>query len=148
MADHRAEQVMDAFTTLVTGLATTGSNVVRDRPYDVEGSVNEALSVYQGPDNPADESPWPYIDSELTIYTDIHVRGASTTPISQTLNLIRKEMVLAIMADYTLALAGIVHEIEEGIAGAPDIEPGEKPIATQRVEWKAKYRRSITDPSA
>lgn len=138
---------MDAFTALVTGLTTTGSNVVRDRAYDVESNVAAALSVFQGADEQADESPWPFIDSELTVYTDVHVRESSDTPTSQTLNLVRKEMVVAIMADYTLGLS-FVHEIEEGIAGAPDIEPGEQPIAIQRIEWKVKYRRSITDPSA
>lgn len=148
MADHRAEQIMDAFIALVTGLATTSANVTRDRAYDVEGDVDAALSVYQGLDDPLDESPWPFIDSELMIYTDLHVRVSSATPISQTLNEIRKEMVVAVMADHTLGLAGIVHEIEEGAASAPDIESGEKPIATQRIEWKVKYRRSLTDPSA
>lgn len=147
MADHHAEQVMDAFTTSITGLATTGLNVIRDHAYDVDSGVAAALSVYQGSDEPVDESSWPFIDSELTIYTDVHASVGSSVPISQTLNQIRKEMVVAVMADYTLGLAGIVHEIEEGIASEPEIEPGDKPIAFQRVEWKVMYRRSVTDPS-
>ncbi len=147
MADHRAEQVMDAFTSLVMGLATTGANVVRDRVYDVPNDVDAALSIYIGSDEPIEESPWPYIDSLLTIYADINVRINSDVVVSQWLNLIRKEMVVAIMVDVTIGLS-FVHEIEESIANAPDMSHGEQPVAVQRTEWTVKYRRSITDPSA
>ncbi len=147
MADHRAEQIMDKVTALVTGLGTTGTNVMRDRVYDVAEKINAALSIYIGDDDPIDDSPWPYIDSLLTVYIDIHARNDSSIPVSKTLNRVRKELVLAIMVDVTLGLPLFVQEIEESIASAPIMNYGDQPISLQRTEWTVKYRRSLTDPS-
>lgn len=146
MADHHAEQIMAAVTTLLTGLATTGANVMRDRVYDVDAGVDQALSIYIRDDDPMEDSPWPYIDSMLTLYVDIHVRTGSDTPVSKTVNQIRKEMVIAILADYKMGLS-FVHEVVESIANFPATDYVEQPVVVQRTEWSIKYRRSQTDPS-
>jgi len=150
MADNRAEQIMDAFTTLVTGLTTTGSNVERDRAYAFDDSINYALAVYQGDDTPFDRTDqnWFNINHDLEVSIVIHARLASSTPISQTLNLIRKEITAAVLADYTLGLSFVIDTVE-GNSLKPVIDiGGEKPIAIQTFNWLVKYERSRTDPSA
>ena len=147
MADHKAEQIMVAFTAAVTGLATTGTNVKRDRVYPFTSLP--ALSVFQG-----DDVPVPYVnrnysidDFTLNIIIEIHVSNPDTTPISTTLNQIRKEIIIAIQADPLLGLSSFVLDTEEGTASRPLIEHVDKTNATQQMDFTVKYRRSRLDPS-
>ena len=139
---------MAAFTTAVTGLTTTGSNVERGRVYDVDPANAPALSIYQGADEPVegDSQAWPVRDSLLTVYVDIHVKQTSTA--ETTLNQVRKELAIALMADLSLGLS-FVHQIIEGAADDPERSgEAEKPTQTQRTTWQVHYRRSVTDPSS
>lgn len=151
MAAHRAEQIMVAFVSNVMGLTTTKNSVVRDRAYNVEDGDNTALSIYQGDDIPLEDGLQNLnnIDMTLTVIIEIHVKAASTEPISKILNKIRKEITIALqaVADPPLALAWTI-EIDESSGFEPQLEIGEKPTAIQRMEWMIKYRRSRTDPSA
>jgi len=148
MADHRAEQILDAFTALVTGLTTTGANVVRDRPYNIDESISSALSVYQGDDTPFDSGldNWQLEDKQLDISVDIHVKQSSEIPISKQLNQIRKEIHIALMADRTLGLS-FARNFLAGVAETPEIEAGEKVTAKQTLNFSIDYRASVTDPS-
>lgn len=148
MADHRAEQIMDAFTATVTGLATTGTNVVRDRVYPIGAGVDNGLSVYMGIDDPAsrDDQSWNIHNSFLDIRIDMQVRLSSSTDISQQLNLIRKEIVVALQADPTLGLSFVV-DLIEGIAAAPMEGVADQPIWLQAFNWTVHYERSRSDPS-
>jgi hypothetical protein len=150
MADHKAEQIMDAFVSAVTGLTTTGSNIERDRAYMWEDARLPALAIYQG-----DDTPTPYADRNyyrddyhLTIHIDIHVKIATGTALSQTLNLIRKEITAAIQADPYLGLSGFVIDCEEGTALRPVIEFADKPTAVQTLEYRVRYWRARSDASA
>lgn len=137
---------MAAFTTLVTGLTTTSTRVHRGRVYPVD--TVPALSVFQGADEPVDDDSqsWPVMDSVLTVYVDAHVRQTSTT--EGTLNQIRKELTVALMADWTLGLA-FVHRVIEGPANEPERGPdAEKPTQVMRTEWRVHYRRNALDPSS
>jgi hypothetical protein len=140
---------MAAFTAAVTGLATTGQNVVRDRPYDQVAPC--ALSIFLGPDTPIgdDDKVYQFIDSYLTIYVDVRVKQSSLIPVTITLNQIRKEIVVAINPEPPNPFGlTFCHWIAEGIAGDPDYDVGDQPTASQRLEWIVKYRRSQSDPSA
>ena len=143
---HRAETVMVAFTTAVTGLTTTGANVERDRAYDLGASKAAALSVFMGGDDPLsdDQQSHPYLDSWLTINIDAYVKQASTAAVSTTLNKIRAEITAAIMGDYTLGQAFVLDVSEDG-ADPPEIGIGETPVARQRITWRFKYRRLNTN---
>lgn len=146
MADHHAEQIMDAITTALTGLTTTTTNVQRDRVYPF--TTLPAISIFQG-----DDSPLPYIDRNysiddfsLDIHVEMHVSEPDATPVSQTLNQIRKEIIIAVQANPTFGLS-FVMDTEEGIASRPIIEHIDKTNATQEMLFVVKYRRSRTDPS-
>lgn len=147
MANHRVEQIMVAFEAAIIGLTTTGTNVKRDRIY--AWTTTPAISLFQG-----DDVPVPYADRnysiddyELTIHVEMHVDEANNIPVSQTLNQIRKEIIIAIQADPYLGLPSFVIDTEEGTAFRPSIEHVDKVTATQVMDFTVKYRRSRTDPS-
>ena len=149
MADHRAEQIMDAVKTAITGLTTTGTNVVRDRTYPLGPTKKSGLSLYQGADSPAStaDQSWVELDVALEFTIDIQVIIQSDTNVSQQLNLIRKEIVIALAADITQGLSFVINTIE-GIAETPDIDNLTQPVAIQVYNWSVHYVRSRTDPSA
>lgn len=135
----RAEEIMDAVVTAVTGLTTTTTNVRRARVYD--WNVTPSLSVYMGQDDVVNELVNDLIDWEIIIIVESHVKAESN--VDQTINTIRKEVHSALMADHTLGL-NFVHDITPGPAGEPELEAGDQPIASQRIEFKVMYRTSRT----
>lgn len=134
----RAEDIMDAVVTAVTGLTTTGSNVRRARVYDWD--TTPSLSVYMGQDTVINELISGLLDWELIVVVESHVSGTS---VDQTINTIRKEVHSALMSDHTLGL-NFVHDINPELAGEPELDAGDKPIARQRLEYKVTYRTSRT----
>lgn len=147
MADHRAEQIIDAVVTTLTGLTQTNNNVFRGRVHAVPEVRLPALCVYQGEDKQIGQYSQAKIDSELTILVEALVK-TSAEQVDELLNQIRKEVTIALQADYTQGLSFVLNTIE-GDASAPELSgEGEKPSAALKLEWKFHYRRSRTDPSA
>jgi len=56
MADLRAEQIMAACVTLLTGLTTTENRVYRDDPYSHDDNDCPFITVMLGDDEPDQES--------------------------------------------------------------------------------------------
>lgn len=148
MADHRAEQIMDAVVTAVTGLTTTGANVQRGRVYPVDEAALPALSVYMSADEPLDgedgQSVFGYVDSELTVRVEAHVKGSAN--IDQTLNQIRAEVYQALLADYQLGLAFVQQIIWRG-ADEPELDAADQKVGRQAFNWAVRYRHSAGDPT-
>lgn len=147
---HRAEQIMVAALANVTGLTTTGANIKRGRAYPWSDSVTRALSVYMGSDNPIDGGGFTnnaFVDRELTLVVDIHVRDA-VDQIDTILNKIRAEVYTGLMTDYTQGLAFVLNTIPRG-DDEPDITgEGDRPATTQRMNFGIQYRHSLTDPTS
>lgn len=147
MALHRAEQIIAAVKTTLTGLTTTGARVYRGRVTALADTNLPALCIYQGADTELMQFSQALIDSELTITIEVLVK-TSSEQVDTLLNLIRKEVAIALRADYTQGLAFVINTME-GTADAPELSgDGEKPAAAMKLEWKFHYRRSRTDPSA
>lgn len=146
VTDHRAESIMDAVVSAVTGLTTTGTNVYRGRAYPIEVSKLPALVVWQGDDATVSEHMGDEVISLLEVNIDAIVREPSTQ-IDTTLNLIREEITVALMADYTLGL-NYVAGIMEQSADEPDIlGDGDAPHAQMRTNWGVTYLHSRTNPA-
>lgn len=144
---HRAELVLAAVQTAVTGLATTTTNVDRGRAEEIPVEKLPALRVAGGDDLVVD--PWAHqlLDSELDVSIFAHVHEASAN-VETKLILIRKEVNIALMADQTLGLA-FVHAIVELGAAKPELSGDlAKPAGRMELQYRVKYRRSRTDPSA
>ncbi|MBL1293072.1 MAG: hypothetical protein COB61_004285 [Thiotrichales bacterium] len=150
MADHRAEQIINAFVAIVTGLTATGNRVKRARVYNIGRTQVPSLSIYMGPDTPLDASDgqtnFRFIDTELTIAIVIHVKKIDAYEAE--LNEIRKQIHIAIMSDIHLGLPSFVVQTIWRGADTPELDGGsEKPTATQQLNWAVRYRHSFTDPS-
>ena len=147
MALLRAEQIVVAVLAKVTGLTTTGTRVVRGRVYAIE--TTPALTVAQGSDTPIEARTGSsvYLDSELDITITAHVKSSSTQ-IDTFLNLIRKEVYIALMADVTQGLS-FVYLTEPKGASAPTLSgDADKPTAVMDMTFTFRYRHSYTDASA
>ncbi len=143
---HRAEQIIAAVVTNVTGLTTTGANVNRGRTTPEDAVTSDWLDVFLGPDAPNDDNQnWTITDSELTVYIDINCK-TSSSQIDTRLNLIRSEITVALWTDYQQGLS-FVTEMREGPADEPQLSgEANKPAATMRTTWLFRYRRSTTNP--
>jgi hypothetical protein len=146
VADHRAEQIVVAVLAKVTGLTTTGTRVFRGRVYPLQDTEEPALCVFMGADTPIAMLSQSLIDGELEVVITAVVK-TSATQIDTLLNQIRKEVTIALQADYTQGLT-FLHDSMEGEAARPELSgEADKPTASQQLNWKFHYRRSRTDPS-
>jgi len=149
MADHRAQQILDAIVTTVTGLTTTGTNVDLDQVDPVGTSRLPHLSVDMGTDDKLEGSDanMSYMDSVLSV--GIVARVKNSTGLSAELNQIRKEVHIAMAADYQLGLPAFV--IDTVYIGSSVVDKSgelEKEAALQSFNYQVLYRHSLTDPSA
>lgn len=147
MAAHRAEQILAAVQTKVTGLTTTASRVDRGRGDDIPAEATPALRVAMGADTVLDGWSPQLIECELEVSVFAHAYDSATN-IETLLNLMRKEVTVALTADYTLGLAFVSGLTESG-AQKPDIgSDAAKPSGRLEMQFKVQYQRSRTDPSA
>lgn len=105
MADHIAEQLMDAVETALTGLATTGARVFRNRPDDRELQAAEVpgLLVYLGQEDVEVSSLDPVYAARRDQLVRVAAVVSGTSGIDSTLNQIRKEVEVALAAGVTVA---------------------------------------------
>lgn len=143
---HRVESIMNAIVAASTGLTTTGANVFRATAYPVQVSDVPALLIWQGEDSTQTEMIGDEVISLLEVHIDAVVRESSAQ-IDTTLNLIREEITVALMADYTLGLVYVAGIMEQS-ADEPELSgDGDSPIAQMRTNWDVTYQHSRTDPS-
>jgi len=144
---HRADTVMDAVATAITGLTTTGNNVFRGRDHASKASGKlPALVLHLGTDTPNEEaSAWPRLYSDLEVEIEVLIDGASG--FESTLLTIREEVTKALRADYTLGLSFVV-EIREGPAERPQPEDQDSRRFSYALGWTVTYSRNWDDPSA
>lgn len=142
---HRAEAIMDAVNTVILGLTTTATRVVRARVRTVENAP--ALSLEQGSDDINPElSSFPKVARELNVKIISHVKD--NVDADSNLNLIRAEVFAAMRADNALNLAYVV---DIDLIG--DDEPeftgdADQIVGRQQMNYVVKYRHSWTDAGA
>lgn len=146
MADHRAEQIMAAITTAVTGLTTTGANVRRGQLYPFGDDQTAALTVAQGPAEMLDDQPHRMKTVRLEVQIIIHVKS-STTLVDSLINQISKEVYIALMADRTLGLAFVIDSDWTGQTEPEQDIDSEAATARAAMQFAVLYRHSLTDPS-
>lgn len=153
MADAKAEQIIAAIKTAVTGLTTTGNRVQRGQIYNHEENGLPALAVMMGSDEPAAEYQTDKMDWELTVRIEAtaNIEVDYTTQdslIDQALNQIRKEVHIAVMADHTQGLDFVI-DTDPGPATEPVLSgEGAQPIGSQVLDFIIRYRADRQDISA
>ena len=150
MADLIAEQIMGAVITKLTGLTTTSTRVYRSRALPAESANLPGLFISQGSDNPqsATDSDNVYnkTDSVLSVSVVAAIQSL-TENVETTLNQIRKEVWIALMADETLGLAAVWRVEPVSFADIQVDQAGEYFRGQQSHQWAIYYRSSRTDPS-
>jgi len=143
---HRAENIMDAVTTTVTGLTTTGTRVVRGRVYSVETAP--ALTVEMGSDF-VDRETSDFVNANRTLVVKITaIVKANSEPDSQ-LNTIREEVYNALLADRTLGATAGVIDVWLDTDDEPELSSeADQTIGKQQMNYMVKYRHSYTDAGA
>jgi len=146
MSLHKAEQIMVAVLAKITSLTTTGANAFRGRVYPLQSTQLPALVLYMGADTPTLLHSQTLMDCALNVTVEVVIK--TTAQADTLLNLIRKEVSIALQADYTQGLSFVLNT-EEGPADEPELTgDSEQPISRQRLHFTISYRRSRTDPSA
>lgn len=136
---HKAETILEAVVTAVSGLTTTGSSVERGRAYAV--GVVPSLSVFMGEDRVDNELAIGHYDRMLEIFVESHV--ATIGNIETDLNQIRAEVFAALRADHTLGDTCI--ELRPEADSRPEIQgETDTPHAMQQLLFLAYYRHSTT----
>ena len=147
---HRAEQILAAATTAVTGLTSTGAAVARGRLYPTDDSP--ALSVFMGADAVQGDygySNMAYVDRLLDLIIRIHAKGLTDdAAIDTLLNASRAEVFAAIATDPTLGLGFVISAYPAGDE-APVLDvSSDQPTGTQDMHFSVHYRHSTTSAEA
>lgn len=139
---HRAESILDAFETVLTGLPATGNNIARARVWPVP--TLPAITIYKGVDSASDtDDILPSIVREMVVNIEIHISDQGNP--ESALHQVASEIYGAIRADYTL---GLSYVFDCSIVGdqAPEIEDSQDlPVARMVSEWRVLYEHSKTD---
>lgn len=143
---HRAENIMDAVVTTLTGLTTTDTRVERGRIYSVETAP--ALTIEMGQDF-VDREASDFVNANRQLVVKIIAYVKANSEPDSVLNTIREEVYNALIADRTLgATAGVIDiwldsDDEPELSGESD-----QAIAKQQLNYVVKYRHSYTDAGA
>lgn len=143
---HRAEAILNAIETNLTGLAITGANVQRDRVYPPEKEKLPALSITQGEESPlAPANNVSYQDSILEVSIHIYVKASD---FNTQFNNIKAQVYAALMADIKQGVEYVIDTKWQGDS-APNIS-GEAEQKTLKAEMRFAvwYRHSLTSKEA
>jgi len=143
---HRAENIMDAVTTTVKGLTTTGTRVERGRVYSVETAP--ALTVEMGQDF-VDKDSSDFVNANRQLVVKITAIVKANSEPDSTLNTIREEVYNALIADRTLGATAGVIDIWLDSDDEPELSSeADQTIAKQQLNYVVKYRHSYTNAGA
>lgn len=136
MAAHVREQITAAVVTALTGLTTTGSRVYRARARPLQDTELPGLTVTGGAEAPSVESIGNGFTLERTLRVHVAAHVKTTSGYDTVLNLILKEVEVALAA---ANLSGgkyiVLAEVSE-----PEIsEEGEKPVCRQDFVFEVPY---------
>lgn len=143
---HKAETILAAITSSLTGLTTTGSRVLRSNAYEVQDANLPGLVVNMAADEvvPGSDGNMAFVDRLLNV--QVHAYIKTTATLDTTLNQIRAEVWAALMADRQQG-ALVIDTRPQG-DDAPELDALEQGVAKQTLNWQFHYRHSITNPEA
>lgn len=135
----RSEEILNALVDTLTGLTTTGNNVLREQFYDITPDSLPILIISEGEDVVEQELSQSFVDWDLIVDIDAAVRTDRDSAATD-LNTIKNEVQIALMADYTLGL-NFVKMIRVIKTSAPLISvEGDKPIVKKTLTYGIQYR--------
>ena len=147
MADLLRKQIRDAVVTAVTGLTTTGANVFQNRVHNMPDSKLPCILVQTESDSMEFETlSEPRRERhDLTLSIEAVVKEASETTAENSLDLICKEVVIAM--DGAAAIQALVKDFRLGSTQFSRSGEGDQPIVSAQMLWSFEYhvREGIPD---
>ena len=150
MADHRAEQVLNA---VKAALASDGSFEVLRAPVDaLTGTLQQipAACLFAGEAIPRGEDGFEVIGSyreALEIFVDLWHQADRSSNIETKLNELRKRTHIAILQTAALGLSFVIRVIPAG-TDVPELSAsGDSITGKLRTIWVVEYSTSVEDPS-
>lgn len=139
---HRAESILDAVETALTGLTTTGSNVTRGRVWPID--TLPALTIAKGVDQAHDDDEsLETLIREMTVSVVCSIQQSGNPETN--LNAIAAEVYAALRADPTLGLAYVY---DTSLIGDDEIETDDTQdirVARMVSTWRVVYDHSKAD---
>lgn len=135
MAEHVAEQIIQAGKTALTGLTTTGANVFDSKVYPVQESELPALLIDQGSEDVEVLTLTPPLyNRRLEVL--VYALAKQTSGYRTLMNTIRKEVEAAIGIGTGLggAKAWVLTGIDADVTGE-----GDQPIARATIRFEVQY---------
>lgn len=134
---HRAESIIEKVVTAVTGLTTTGANVIRGMTASQD--INNFLSVDMGAEQAIGDPNVSYQDCYLDVEITAHAR--LTSNVDTQLNKIHAEVYAALMATPQLALSYV---FDTRWMGRSSVERNvaQQKLGQQTAVYRVHYRHS------
>lgn len=120
MANHVRQQLREAVATVVTSLTTTGTNVFQSRVYPLQTSNLPCLIVTTDGDQVENITMHSPVQQQRTTIVRIDVYARATANLDDTLDLICKEVEIAIANASSATVKGLMYvgsQIEVEVLG-------------------------------
>ena len=146
MPDHIRNQIRDRTAVAVTGLTTTGSNVLQTPMVTPEEQTFPALAVYVDSEVSSENATMGNILRECILHIDGYVEASAT--VLDTLDLISKEVEVA-MATTGIVTSGGADLVENHFLESTDIEiidTEPRPLGVVSMSYYVQYRTSFSAP--
>lgn len=134
---HRAESILIAVEAALSGLVTTGANVLRG--YGEQLPALPGLVVKMGSDENIGGYSLAEVARRLDVLVEVRVKQAADS--DSVLNQVRAEVYAALLADPVLGL-GYVVDTRHLLDAAPDDKDLAAPIVRQVLAYQVDYRHS------
>jgi hypothetical protein len=144
MAFHLRRQIRDAIVGALTGLASTGARVFKDRIYPLERSDLPGLLVNMTDERVEAKSLGVPRDLERHARLTVRAIAAGVANVDDTLDQMCAEIEIALAMPCT-ALAGLVYDCALQSC-AFGFQPGEKPIGQATLTFDIHYRTPENAP--
>lgn len=155
---HFVETILAAVAEALLGsepghATAAGENIYRGRIDPLQPPELPAACIFMGQDDPIGDEGRDnatFFDSVLSVRIELGVRAVDLALVDTELNLLRRHVHAALMADRTLGLGGSVPGVidlwPEGAEEPVLVREGNKPIASMVTNWAVRYRAPEDDP--
>ena len=141
----KLKQIIDALQAKLTGLTSIGENVFQNRVYPLGESELPGINIRYGA-QAMEQYSNAQVNNTVEFGIEIYCKG-SESALDDTLIKIQTEVHAAIMADYQQGLPFVIDTNPLGASEPIMSDDGEKPIATQTINFSIMFRHSLFDLS-
>lgn len=146
---HARQQIREAITAQLTGLATTGSNVFASRVHPMDDAHLPALAIYTlseavDADLDVGATPAGAVPQFRTLTVLVRGRAKAAVDLDDTLDDICAEVEDALYTDETLG--GLVLKGLDLVSTEIEMAALDKPVGEARMTWQVVYRVDAKAP--